>query len=81
MFLIVTDAVCCQQQVCNCFPNGGGLCVLFFVAPFFLGGGGWKAPDSGGGDGWVKGGGSCEEFGVDNGKGGGDLGIVSPNFL
>ena len=28
-----------------------------------------------------RGGGSCEEFGVDNGKGGGDLGIVSPTFL
>ena len=72
MFLIVTGAVCCQQQVCNCFPNGGGLCVLFFVAPFFFGGGGWKAPDSwGGGMGGSRGGGSCEEFGVDNGKGGG----------
>ena len=55
------------------FSKLGGLCFLFFVAPFFLGwGGGWKAPDSGGG-GWVGHGGwfSCEEFGVDNGRGGG----------
>ena len=35
----------------------------------------------GGGDSWVRGGVSCEEFGVDNGRGGVDLGIVSPNFL
>ena len=71
MFLIVTGAICSQQQVCNCFPNGGGLCFLFFVAPFFLGGGDGRHLIVGGGDGWVKGGGSCEEFGVDNGKGGG----------
>ena len=49
----------------------GGLCFLWRL--FSLGGGegGWKAPDSGGGDGW--GGVSCEEFGVDNGRGGGAL--------
>ena len=51
----------------------GGLCFLWRL--FSLGGGGgeggWKAPDSGGG-GWV-GGVSCEEFGVDNGGGGGAL--------
>ena len=54
----------------------GGLCFLWRL--FSLGGGGeggWKAPDSGGG-GWVGGGDgwggvSCEEFGVDNGGGGG----------
>ena len=85
MFVIVTGAVCCQQQVCNCFPNGGGgggVVFSVFCGAFFPWGGGWKAPDSGEG-GWVGqgGGGSCEEFGVDNGKGGGDLGIVSPNFL
>ena len=83
MFLIVTGAVCCQQQVCNCFPNGGGFVCSVFCGAFFPWGGGWKAPDSGGGGGMggSRGGGSCEEFGVDNGKGGGDLGIVSPNFL
>ena len=49
---------------------------MFSVAPFLLGGGGgeggWKAPDSGGG-GMGGGGVSCEEFGVDNGRGGGAL--------
>ena len=48
MFLIVTGAVCCQQQVCNCFPNGG-VCVFCFLWRRFSLGGGWKAPDSGGG--------------------------------
>ena len=59
MFLIVTGAVCCQQQACDCFPNGAGVCVFCFLWRLFsLGGGGWKAPDNGGGgDGWVKGGG------------------------
>ena len=71
MFLIVTGAVCCQQQVCNCFPNGGGVCVFCFLWRLFSLGGGWKAPDSGGG-GWVGHGGgvSCKEFGVENGRGG-----------
>ena len=81
MLLIVTDAVCCQQQVCNCFPDGAGSCVLFFVAPFFLAGGGWKAPDSGGG-GWLcQGGGVPVKNLVWTTARGGDLGIVSPNFL
>ena len=55
------------------FQTGGS---VFSVAPFLLGGGegGWKAPDSGGG---MGGGVSCEEFGVDNGGGGG----ADPNFL
>ena len=45
---------------------------LFFPWHLFaLGGGGLKAPDSGGGWGGHGGGVSCEEFGVDKGGGGG----------
>ena len=73
MFLIVTGAVCCQQQVCNCFPNGGGFVFSVFCGAFFPWGGDGRHLIVGGGGGWVGqgGGGSCEEFGVDNGKGGG----------
>ena len=57
--------------MCNWFPNGG---FCFFRGTFFpwgVGGGGLKAPDSGGGVGGVTGGVSCKEFGVDKGGGGG----------
>ena len=47
------------------------------MVPFFLGGGDWKAPDSGGGGmGGSRGGVSCEKFGVDNRGGGGGVDVV-----
>ena len=65
---------CCllSTTVVQLFSKRGGLWFLFFVAPFFLGGGGGGRHLIVGGEGWVGHGGvSCEEFGVDNGKGGG----------
>ena len=59
MFLIVTGAVSCQQQVCNCFPNGGGFVCSVFCGAFFpwgedgrhliVGGGGGMGGSRGGG--------------------------------
>ena len=52
------------------FSKRGGFVFSVFCGAFFPWGGGWKAPDSGGGGmGGSRGGGSCEEFGVDNGGG------------
>ena len=51
------------------FQTGGGSCFLWRLF-FFGGGGGGRHPIVGGGDGWVRGGVSREEFGVDNGGGG-----------
>ena len=85
--------LCCHVSDCHrccllsttgvqLFSKWGGFVFSVFCGAFFPWGGGGRHLIVGGGDGWVKGGGgSCEEFGVDNGKGGGDLGIVSPNFL
>ena len=86
--------LCCHVSDCHrcgllsttgvqLFSKRGGVCVFCFLWRLFsLGGGGDGRHLIVGGGGWVgQGGGSCEEFGVDNGKGGGDLGIVSPNFL
>ena len=57
MFLIVTGAVCCQQQVCNCFPNGGGFVFSVFCGAFFPWGGDGRHLIVGGGMGGSRGGG------------------------
>ena len=60
---------CCllSTTVVPLLSKRGGLCFLWRL--FSLGAGG-RHSIVGGGDGWVTGGVSCEEFGVDNGGGG-----------
>ena len=57
MFLIVTGAVCCQQQVCNFLPNGGGFVFSVFCGAFFPWWGDGRHLIVGGGMGGSRGGG------------------------